>query len=142
MVQKKGHDTKVLMVFDHPYGADASENIPHLRSFSAAIAAAARRGQEKASHEVDLIDLHADGFDPVMHESDLAAWRQASVVDAQVADYQARLRAADHPGPGLSLALWKPDHEDYVPGNVPQEWCEESALAEPHEPGRENPGTA
>lgn len=87
---------KVLMIFDHPYGSGASENVPHRRSFSAAIAAAARRGLEKAGHEVDLIDLHADGFDPVMHESDLAAWRQAAVVDAQVADYQARLRAADH----------------------------------------------
>lgn len=87
---------RVLMVFDHPYGAEASENIPHRRSFSAAIAAAARRGLERAGHDVDLIDLHRDGFDPVMHEIDLAAWRQKSVVDDQAADYQSRLKLADH----------------------------------------------
>ncbi|MGG7465764.1 NAD(P)H-dependent oxidoreductase [Plantibacter sp. YIM 135347] len=87
---------RVLMVFDHPYGAEASENIPHRRSFSAAIAAAARRGLERAGHDVDLIDLHRDRFDPVMHEIDLAAWRQKSVVDDQAADYQSRLKLADH----------------------------------------------
>jgi putative NADPH-quinone reductase len=84
------------MVFDHPYGIGASENVPHRRSFSAALAVAARRGLERADHEVDVIDLHADGFDPVMHAADLAAWRNKTVIDPQVAAYQARVLAADH----------------------------------------------
>jgi hypothetical protein len=45
---------------------------------------------------VDLIDLHRDGFDPVMHEQDLAAWRMKSIVDDQAARYQERLKEAEH----------------------------------------------
>jgi putative NADPH-quinone reductase len=84
------------MVFDHPYGIDASENVPHHRSFSAALAAAARRGLEKAGHEVDIIDLHADGFNPVMSAQDLTEWRGKTSTDPQILDYQKRLLAADH----------------------------------------------
>jgi putative NADPH-quinone reductase len=87
---------RVLVVFDHPYGLGASENIPHKRSFSAALAAAAVRGLKSAGHEVDVIDLHQDGFDPVMSATDLAEWRAKTSTDPQVLDYQARLVAADH----------------------------------------------
>ncbi len=85
-----------LIVFDHPYTRAASENVPHQRSFTAAMAAAAERGLSSAGHEIDLIDLHADGFNPVMSAEDLAAWRQKKVIDPQVAGYQERLLAADH----------------------------------------------
>ncbi|MGJ7499387.1 NAD(P)H-dependent oxidoreductase [Variovorax sp. ZT5P49] len=87
---------KVLIVFDHPYALGASENAPHKRSFTAALTAAAIRGLVRAGHEVDVIDLHADGFHPVMTAADLAAWRNKTVVDAAALDYQRRLRAADH----------------------------------------------
>jgi NAD(P)H dehydrogenase (quinone) len=87
---------KILIVFDHPYGADASENVPHHRSYTAALTAAAVRGLTGAGHEVDLIDLAADGFNPVMSKDDLIAWRLKSIVDPQAADYQRRLMAADH----------------------------------------------
>jgi NAD(P)H dehydrogenase (quinone) len=53
---------KVLVVLDHPYTIVSAENVPHQRSFSAAVAAAAIRGARSAGHEVDLIDLAADGF--------------------------------------------------------------------------------
>src|ERR1051326_5010084 len=59
---------RVLMVLDHPYTLASADNTPHQRSFTAAVATAA----------------------------DLAAWRQARVVDPQVADYQRRLLDADH----------------------------------------------
>ncbi|SEJ25260.1 NAD(P)H-dependent oxidoreductase [Demequina mangrovi] len=84
-----------LIVFDHPYTRTASENVPHQRSFTAAMTAAAERGLERAGHHIDLIDLHADGFNPVMSADDLAAWRTKKVVDPQVADYQRRVFAAD-----------------------------------------------
>ncbi len=87
---------KVLVVFDHPYGLDASENVPHNRSFSAALMAAAIHGLKQAGHEVDIIDLHADGFNPVMTADDLAAWRNKSVIDDTASNYQQRLRTADH----------------------------------------------
>jgi NAD(P)H dehydrogenase (quinone) len=84
------------MVLDHPYAATSATNVPHRRSFTAAVAAAAIRGATAAGHEVDLIDLAADRFNPAMTAEDLSAWRQESVVDPQVADYQRRLLQAEH----------------------------------------------
>ena len=43
---------RVALVLDHPYTLASSENVPHRRSFSAAVAAAAIRGLEAAGHEV------------------------------------------------------------------------------------------
>lgn len=87
---------RILFVLDHPYTIVSAENIPHRRSFSAAVCAAALRGAKTSGHETDLIDLAADKFNPVMTREDLVAWRQAKVVDSQVLDYQHRLLAADH----------------------------------------------
>jgi NAD(P)H dehydrogenase (quinone) len=87
---------KVLIVLDHPYTIASADDVPHRRSFSAAVAAAAIQGAGSAGHEVDLIDLAADGFQPAMTGEDLVAWRQGRVVDPHVADYQQRLLAADH----------------------------------------------
>ena len=87
---------RVLVVLDHPYTIDSAENVPHRRSFSAAVAAAAIRGARSAGHETDLIDLAADGFQPAMSGEDLAAWRQGRAVDPLVLDYQRRLLAAGH----------------------------------------------
>jgi NAD(P)H dehydrogenase (quinone) len=87
---------RVLLVLDHPYTLASADNVPHRRSFTAAVAAAAIRGATAAGHHVDLIDLAADGFQPAMTAADLAAWRAAHTIDPQVRDYQHRLLAADH----------------------------------------------
>ncbi len=87
---------RVLIVLDHPYTLASADNVPHRRSFSAAVAAAAIRGARSAGHEVDLIDLAADGFQPAMSRDDLAAWRQGRAIDPLVLDYQRRLLAAGH----------------------------------------------
>jgi NAD(P)H dehydrogenase (quinone) len=87
---------KILVVLDHPYTIASAENVPHQRSFSAAVAVAAIRGARAAGHEVDLIDLAADGFQPAMTAGDLTAWRQGQVVDPLVQDYQRRLFEAQH----------------------------------------------
>ena len=87
---------RVMLVLDHPYGAQAWQDVPHRRSLTVALAHAATTGLEQAGHEVDLVDLHADGFDPDMSADDLVAWRAGTVVDPQTADYQRRLLAADH----------------------------------------------
>jgi NAD(P)H dehydrogenase (quinone) len=87
---------RILVVLDHPYTIASADNVPHQRSFSAAVAAAAVRGARSAGHEVDLIDLAADGFQPAMSREDLAAWRQGRTIDPLVADYQQRLLAAGH----------------------------------------------
>jgi NAD(P)H dehydrogenase (quinone) len=87
---------RILFVFDHPYTMSSAANIPHQRSFSAAVAAAATRGAHAGGHEVDVIDLAADGFQPAMTHADLVAWRRHGVVDPMVLDYQRRLFEADH----------------------------------------------
>jgi len=88
---------KVMLVVDHPYGAQAWDNTPHRRSFAVALAHAAQLGLADAGHDVDLVDLHADGFNPVMSAEDLAAWRLgAPSPDPLAADYQRRLLAADY----------------------------------------------
>lgn len=85
----------ICIVFDHPYTVDACHNEPHNRSFSAALVTEAQKSYEKAGVTVDVIDLHKDGFDPVMHKEDLIAWRKKKVIDSLVADYQERLLKAD-----------------------------------------------
>lgn len=87
---------RIMLVLDHPYTVASAQNIPHQRSYSAAIAAAAIHGAMASGHEVDLVDLAADGFRPAMTREDLVAWRRAGVVDPLVADYQRRLFEADH----------------------------------------------
>lgn len=87
---------RLLIVLDHPYTISSAENVPHRRSFTAAVAAAAMRGATAAGHEVDLIDLAADGFQPAMTREDLVAWRQGTTADPLVLDYQQRLLAAGH----------------------------------------------
>jgi NAD(P)H dehydrogenase (quinone) len=87
---------RVAIVFDHPYTATAWENVPHRRSFSAAVAASAIRGLESSGHEVDLIDLVADRFNPVMNHQDLLAWRLKATIDPLSLNYQQRIVAADH----------------------------------------------
>ncbi|MFW0786627.1 NAD(P)H-dependent oxidoreductase [Gordonia sp. CPCC 206044] len=87
---------RVLVVLDHPYTLASADNVEHRRSFSAAVASAAIRGARSAGHEVDVIDLAADGFNPAMTAADLRAWRLQEVVDPLVADYQRRVLAAEH----------------------------------------------
>ncbi|WP_265522135.1 NAD(P)H-dependent oxidoreductase [Oerskovia flava] len=77
---------RVLLIVNHPYEG----------SFSRALATAAARGAVAAGHEVDVIDLDVDGFDPVMRRDDLGAWRDQRSLDPLVAEYQERLFAADH----------------------------------------------
>ena len=87
---------RIMLVLDHPYTLDSAANVPHERSFTAAVAAAAIAGAERGGHDVDLVDLAADGFNPAMTRDDLVAWRLRASVDPVVRDYQRRLFEADH----------------------------------------------
>lgn len=86
---------KNLIVFDHPYGIQASENEVHNRSFCAALCKSVVGKLRARGEEVDIIDLIADGFNPVMSAQDLKSWRKGEPMDDQVADYQRRLKACD-----------------------------------------------
>lgn len=86
---------KALIIFDHPYGPRSSENEPHNRSFSAAVYKKVKETIEVRGGEIDLIDLRADNFNPVMSKEDLVAWRTQTFVDKQTDDYFQRFLVAD-----------------------------------------------
>jgi len=86
---------KTVIIFDHPYTATAGDNVPHHRSFLADLLKQVTAQLHQENNAIDLIDLHADGFNPVMSADDLSNWRRGQPIDPQVADYQQRLLAAD-----------------------------------------------
>ncbi len=76
----------VVIVFNHPYEG----------SFCNAVLQAVTRGLRRGHHEVDVIHLDEDGFNPVMTAADLSAFRARAPSDPHVLAYQARLARADH----------------------------------------------
>lgn len=86
---------KIVIIFDHPYTANAWKNIPHNRSFLAAVLKKISSDFTRRGDDVNLIDLHADHFNPIMSKEDLADWRQGKSCNSQTADYQKRLLKAD-----------------------------------------------
>lgn len=77
---------KVVIVFNHPYE----------KSYCNAILDSVTKGLQRGQHEVDLIHLDNDDFDPAMSKSDLKAFVEHKPVDPQVVDYNKRLAEADH----------------------------------------------
>jgi NAD(P)H dehydrogenase (quinone) len=77
---------KVLVVFNHPYE----------KSYCNAILQSVTRGLQNGNHEVDLIHLDNDKFNPVMSGADLKAFVDHKPVDPQVIDYNKRLEKANH----------------------------------------------
>ena len=77
---------KVIIVFNHPYEG----------SYCNAILNSVSRGLEQANHQVDVINLDKDGFNPVMTSQDLKAFKDKQPVDPKVIEYKSRLEKADH----------------------------------------------
>ncbi|WP_262316821.1 NAD(P)H-dependent oxidoreductase [Lacticaseibacillus parakribbianus] len=77
---------KTIIVTCHPYAG----------SFCHALMLAVQQGASAAGQEVDVIDLEADHFDPVMHSADLIGFLKHQAQDAQAQDYIRRLQTADH----------------------------------------------
>lgn len=77
---------KVVLVFNHPYDG----------SFCNAILNTVKSGLVKGNHEIDLIHLDKDNFNPVMTAADLKGFRDKKPVDPQVIEYSNRIKNADH----------------------------------------------
>lgn len=77
---------KTVLVYCHPYNG----------SFCHAILESAKKAAIKAGQEVDVIDLYADKFNPVMSAEDLKAFVNHEMVDPQAKDYFNRIKNADH----------------------------------------------
>ena len=54
------------------------------------------KGLQNANHEVDLMHLDNDEFNPAMSKADLKAFVDHQPIDPQVIDYNERLKKADH----------------------------------------------
>ena len=76
---------KVVIVFNHPYQG----------SYCNAILNSVTRGLQQANHEVDIINLDIEGFNPVMSSQDLKAFRDKQPIDPKVVEYKFRLEQAD-----------------------------------------------
>lgn len=77
---------RIAIVFNHPYEG----------SYCNAILKAVSTGLQTANHEIDLIHLDRDGFNPVMTEADLKAFKDRKPTDKQSLAYNQRLEKADH----------------------------------------------
>lgn len=76
---------KVLLVYCHP----------NPESFCAALRDAAIEGLKSAGHDIDLLDLHAEGFDPVISREERADYHAPGHNRQPVAAHLDRLKAAD-----------------------------------------------
>jgi putative NADPH-quinone reductase len=76
---------RVLYVYCHP--------LPE--SFHAAIRVQALAGLKAGGHEVDLLDLYAEGFDPVLSADGRRRYHDTSCNQAGVESYIRRLKAAN-----------------------------------------------
>ncbi|WP_430612555.1 NAD(P)H-dependent oxidoreductase [Flavobacterium sp. JP2137] len=77
---------KVVIVFNHPYDG----------SFCNAILESVTNGLTKGKHQVDLIHLDKDNFNPVMTAADLKSFRDKMPTDPKVIEYSNRIKNADH----------------------------------------------
>jgi NAD(P)H dehydrogenase (quinone) len=75
---------RILIVLAHPKPD----------SFNAAVCAALCRGLQAAEHEIDVADLYAEGFNPVLHGAELGTVDHARL-PRDVKCYQRRIRKAD-----------------------------------------------
>lgn len=76
---------KVLVVFCHP----------NPRSFTAAVKDRAVEALEAAGHRVDLLDLYAEGFDPVMSLEEREGYHTRGENRLPVAGHLDRVKAAE-----------------------------------------------
>ncbi len=77
---------RVVIVFNHPYEG----------SYCNAIFDTVKSGLDKAGHEIDIIHLDNDKFNPVMTAEDLLAFKNKKSIDTQAKEYIQRIKAADH----------------------------------------------
>ena len=85
---------RVLYLYCHPVDD----------SFHGAIRARALAGLARAGHEVDMVDLYADGFDPVLRADERRRYHDTSLNRTGLEDYARRLLAAE--GVVVQFPVW------------------------------------
>jgi NAD(P)H dehydrogenase (quinone) len=77
---------RVMVTIDHPWQ----------QSFNHAILGRVVTTLQEAGHEIDVLDLHRENFDPVMRAGELAVYTQGQHLDPKVSSYQRRIEQAEH----------------------------------------------
>lgn len=77
---------RTVIVFNHPYEG----------SYCNAILQSVTKGLQQAGHQVDLMHLDNDRFNPAMSREDLKAFIDHVPTDPMVIDYTERLKKANH----------------------------------------------
>ena len=73
-----------LIIYAHPWDG----------SYGHAILESAKSGLTKAGTPFEVIDLHAEGFNPIMTGPELACYSKGLSKDPKVAEYQKKIEAA------------------------------------------------
>ena len=77
---------RIMIIIDHPW--QESFNHALLNSFIEEL-----QGNQ---HEIDVLDLNQDGFDPRMTAEELALYGKGEFIDPKVGEYQQRIMNAEH----------------------------------------------
>lgn len=77
---------KALIIYTHPWE----------KSYNHAVLQTVVQSLEANGHEIDIIDLYLDNFNPVLPASDLALYSKGECRDPKIKQYQERLNRADH----------------------------------------------
>lgn len=75
---------QTVIVYAHPYE----------KSFNHAILETMKEAITSRSEKYDIIDLYAEGFDPVYHPEELALFREGKYLDPKIERYQRMLKQA------------------------------------------------
>lgn len=113
----------VLLVYCHPCP----------ESFTAAVRDRVLAGLARGRHTVDLLDLHATGFAPVMEAEERRRYHDPGVNEAPVAEHLARLRRAE--GLVFVYPTWWYGPPAMLKGWLDRVWVPHATFTLP-EPGR------
>ena len=76
----------IHVIIDHPY----------VKSFNYAVLNAFRNGINDKKHTIDILDLNADQFNPIMSPNELQGYTKGLTIDPKVEEYQSRLLRSEH----------------------------------------------
>ena len=77
---------RIMITIDHPWS----------QSFNHTILARVVDTLRAGGHEVDVLDLHQEDFDPVLHVDELAIYTLGEYLDPKVGAFQKRIMQAQH----------------------------------------------
>ena len=77
---------KFHIIIDHPWE----------KSFNHSVLGAFTDGINPKHHEIDILDLNKEKFNPILTENELALYSQGKYLDPKVKEYQDRLMQADY----------------------------------------------